>query len=197
MWRCLLPTRCGGWVVVKSLWWRTVCTYCCRSLQRPCTAAFGVPKSSRWRSPLVALTQAPQVSGHRGLAVSVARHRDSDRGGGGGGAHKPDTGVSEEDDHHSFEKVLLLAIGIPSIDNRHFPSFVGEHMDDSQRSFSVENSPVSNSGLPGEFIRSGRERKRGRGEWSVSHHWLQVLQESYLMAFGLLAVAAVSDVVGG
>ena len=70
-------------------------------------------------------------------------------------------------------------------------------MDDSQRSFSVENSPVSNSGLPGEFIRSGRERKRGRGEWSVSHHWLQVLQESYLMAFGLLVVAAVSDVVGG
>ena len=106
MWRCLLPTRWGGWVVVKSLWWRTVCTYCCRSLQRPCTAAFGVPKSSRW------LTQAPQVSRHRGLAVSVSRHRDSDRGGGGGGgggAHKPDTGVSEEVDHHSFEKVLLLA----------------------------------------------------------------------------------------
>jgi hypothetical protein len=41
--------------------------------------------------------------------VSVARHRDSDRGG-GGGAHKPDTGVSEEDDHHSFEKENIWTI---------------------------------------------------------------------------------------
>ncbi|CAI8055536.1 Probable cardiolipin synthase (CMP-forming) [Geodia barretti] len=152
MWRCLLPTRCGGWVVVKSLWWRTVCTYCCRSLQRPCTAAFRVPKSSRWRSPLVALTQAPQVSGHRGLAVSVARHRDSDRGGGGGGAHKPDTGVSEEDDHHSFEKENIWTI--PNV---------------------LSLSRILLSPILG----------------------YQVLQESYLMAFGLLAVAAVSDVVDG
>ena len=50
-------------------------------------------------------------------------------------------------------------------------------------------------------MRLGRGGKEESEEVSAIHNTtsrlLQVLQGSYMMAFGLLAVAAVSDVVGG
>ena len=81
---------------------------------------------------------------------------------------------------------MLLAIG------------VGEYLDCSKRTVSVENTTVPCSWIPGVCVREiHRERERRREVQLKRDSLLQVLQGHYLVAFGLLSVAAVSDVVGG
>ena len=161
MWRCFLPRR-GCWVVVKSPWLRPVCTYCCCSLQLASITAVRIPMRSRRRSLLVlAPSQVMQVACLRGSAC----HRDCGEGGSGGGENKSgksDIRVSEEG-NQSFEKVCShVDTTYPPLmegtlcKNGCFTLWLGEYLDDSKCTFTVENSPVSSFRLPGELLEQGR-----------------------------------------